>query len=77
MIDDDIMGLIEKDIVISEFHEPDEQTSSFDEFSVETKSASVGKETKSISMASREPLQTGMPHEFEPEVAYHRFDILI
>ena len=58
MCKDDIMGLIEKEIANKEHNEPDDNISSFDVLPIKTKSASVGKETKSTNIASKESLET-------------------
>ena len=77
MCKDDIMGLIEKEIANKEHHEPDEHISSFDELPIKTKSARVGKETKSTNIASKESLETRLPQEFEEEVAIYSSNIVI
>ena len=69
MCKDDIMGLIEKEIANKEHNEPDEHISSFDGLPIKTKSASVGKETKSSDIASKESLDARLSQEYEKEVA--------
>ena len=65
------MGLIEKEIANKEHNEPDEHISSFDVLPIKTKSASVGKETKSTNIASKESLETRFVKELEKEVVIY------
>ena len=71
------MGHIEKEIANKEHTEPSEDTSLLDVLPIKTKSARIGKETKSTNIASKESLKIILPHEIEKEVAMYSCNIRI
>ena len=71
------MSLIEKEIANKEHTEPSEDTSLLDVLPIKTKSARIGKETKSTNIASKESLKIRLPQEIEKEVVMYSCNIRI
>ena len=69
MCEDKIFGLIEKEIVVKEHNEPNEQISSFDISPVIKKSAILETEKEYVDLATKESLVTGMPQQWKEEVS--------
>ena len=75
MCEDEIFGLIEKEIVVKEHNEPNEQISSLDISPAKKKSATLQKECEHIDLATKESLVTGIPQQLKEEVFIRCYNI--
>ena len=76
MCDDEIFGLIEKEIVVKEHNEANEQTSSLNISPVKKKSAILGKERECNVLATKESLAQGISKQMKEEVPSRCYGIL-
>ena len=75
MCEDERFGLIEKEIVVKEHNEPNEQISSLDISLAKKKSAILEKEREYHDLATKESLVTGTSEHFKEEVYIRCYSI--